>query len=568
MNGRYDLFDQFYSIISDWKGQLPNLLDTFRKEEIECFLVDSIELMGEDVGDNRGKLIIEFVTRTGYRDKPDIDEKGKSLLYRTTPIHHATRLLCLQEHTIIRELFKLFDRFDLNFTDKTGCTHFHVACKFGCNDFVEKFLELGQDPNILEYSKGNSTLHYAMQYGHKSVAESLLRSGANPNLANSDGSTPLHILCMRGTDDELVELFFKINIELRQLVQVNVRDIYGNTPLHCTLMRGVNKRAVELLLRNAADPNLADKDRLTFLHIICKKKYEQDKLSKMLFEISNEMHQSVQVDAKNNDGQTPLHLALYTSKKKMIKLLLRKGAIPNLADQEKLTPLQWTVKKLKPQVIDVLLHYGADLSSFVFPAVGDFVCRWGLWHSDINFKLRLASDLLVIMSSLEKRGYELKRNDALTIMRLFAFYGFFKKSMDIQKCWHNNNELTSKVKKLMIKPNLSLYDLIHLRPEKAAKLLSYKDYFEFACSERFCNIPKSYRETYVLHMCEKLSRRFFRRWALDSFLELTRYRLPILCCDIIINNLKNEDLHRICLAASGQSSWWPFISIFVELCKS
>ncbi|KAL7305598.1 hypothetical protein TKK_0002328 [Trichogramma kaykai] len=57
----------------------------------------------------------------------------------------------------------------------------------------------------------------------------------------------------------------------------------------------------------------------------------------------------------------------------------------------------------------------------------------------------------------------------------------------------------------------------------------------------------------VKHLCEKLSRRFFRRYALDSFLDLTRYQLPILCCEMILDeSLINKDLYHICLAAAGQ----------------
>ncbi|KAL7295211.1 hypothetical protein TKK_0011517 [Trichogramma kaykai] len=35
-----------------------------------------------------------------------------------------------------------------------GCTHFHVACEYGLEDVVQKFLELGQDPNLLVQKTG------------------------------------------------------------------------------------------------------------------------------------------------------------------------------------------------------------------------------------------------------------------------------------------------------------------------------------------------------------------------------------------------------------------------------
>ncbi|CAB0029713.1 unnamed protein product [Trichogramma brassicae] len=390
--------------------------------------------------------IIEFVISTGYKDVPDFNEDGKPSSRRTTAMHHAARYNYYYDN-IVSDLFQIYDRFDVNYTDERGLTHFHIACEYGLDDVVKKFLELGQDPNIIERKRGDTPLHLALSQDEIEVAKLLLESGANPNLANIDLLTPLHVLCKDCYDDyEMVELFFEINDEVNQLVQVDALDTFGRTPL------------------------------------------------------------------------------------------------------------QWAVARIAPNTVDVLLDRGADMSSFVFPNQSYFgeEIEPHLAEVSLNFKLRLASGALAVAESLEKRGYELVRSDALKIMTLFSKYGWFEKSADYDEYWYDDEEFVSEAKKIMMNPSLCLYDLIRLRPKEATKLLTYKDCSGFRHSDKLSKLPEKHKEACATHLLEKLPRRFFQRWALDPFLELTRYELPILCCEIIIEQLKNEDLWHICLTTAGK----------------
>ncbi|CAB0028595.1 unnamed protein product [Trichogramma brassicae] len=145
---RYAFLDRLFALLTDWvdwKGPLPNLRDSFSPEEIEYLLTDSTENYATREEDRyKAELIIEFVIKSGYKDEPEVDEDGKPLLGRTTAVHYA--LAC--GSGIVRDLFKIYDRLDVNYVDcKSGLTHFHVACLCGLYDVVEGFLERGQDPN-------------------------------------------------------------------------------------------------------------------------------------------------------------------------------------------------------------------------------------------------------------------------------------------------------------------------------------------------------------------------------------------------------------------------------------
>ncbi|KAL7293279.1 hypothetical protein TKK_0013056 [Trichogramma kaykai] len=414
-------------LIKYWKGRLPDLRDILRKEEIDNLLLESSNF------NIPAERFIKFVARSGYKDEPDVDERGKPILRRVTPLHRVT---ACDWYKVEESLFQIYRRFDVNYTDEDGWSHFHVACQFGLRDVVGKFLELGLDPNYLWTRTGDSPLHLSLDKGHKEVTRLLLESGAYPNSSNANGFTPLHIMCQKNDDDEdLAKLFFKINDDKNQLVLV---------------------------------------------------------------------------DAVDNSGRTPLQLA---------------------------------VANLLPYMVNVLLDHGADLSKFVFPDESLFARRYQS-RLYASFVFIPVSHALAVVECLEKRGYELYRNDALTIIKFFAKIRLFCKTEDLKESCHNDKMLSVEAKNHMVTQNISLYDVLHhLRPEKAAKLLSRYEYD---------GLPFSHsHETWSVYVCEIMSRGFFRRWALDSLWELTRYQLPILCYEKIIEHLKSEDLFYICLAVNG-----------------
>uniref|UniRef100_A0ABD2WKE3 PRANC domain-containing protein n=1 Tax=Trichogramma kaykai TaxID=54128 RepID=A0ABD2WKE3_9HYME len=535
---------------------------------------------------NQGKRIIEFVAASGYKDEPELDENGKPVLRRTTAVHHATSL---DYH-----LFKIYNRFDINYVDEDGYTHFHAACKYNRYDIVEEFLKLGQDPDCLPREPNtnsvDSPLHFALKSSYlvgaqKKVIELLLKSGADPNSPDKEGSTPLHVIyhCNR----RLIKTFFEIIDANHLSIQIDAKDRLGRTVLHLALADKCEETA-ELLLTRGADPNAAMMDGSTPLHIICQQRYDIYR-ARFFFKISDDRGQVLQVNAVNDLGQTPLHLAIKYNIRSLTKVLLRIGANSNLADGDGstplhtickqgsddqsatflkmflrindaiqqtlqvdrrdkcgMTPLQWAVAYISPNTVDILLDRGADLSNFVFPTERYFAARWDTGESNLNIG---TSGALAVVEHLEKRGYELDRSDALTIMKVFYKHGSLNTWKNFEEMC-NNKCFVESAKELMIKPSksLSLYDFIRLPLEEAMrrKLITYTDYFEFESS----NLIKSFSLRRELSSCLRVAvaGQFVRQWALEIFMLLTRYQLPILCCDNIIEQLTSGDLLKVCVA--------------------
>ncbi|CAB0033845.1 unnamed protein product [Trichogramma brassicae] len=213
---------------------------------------------------------------------------------RTMPHSNSSSSRCSWSRTTMSDLLEIYGRFAVNYIDGfSKRTHFHVACEYECYDAVEKFLDFWQDPNCLEEKS------------------------------------------------DFVESFFKIIEEQNQAVQVDAQNNLGNTPLHSALWFE-NAKLAELLLKSGADPNLANRKKVTPLHIIGMRGGSSkcgDKVLKKFFEINGELNQTLQINVQDNLGNTPLHYALMEGHWDVSELFLKRGADPNLTNKQGSTPL-------------------------------------------------------------------------------------------------------------------------------------------------------------------------------------------------------------------------------------
>ncbi|CAB0029347.1 unnamed protein product [Trichogramma brassicae] len=659
---RREFIRDIHLLIENKKTGIAVLRGLFKNSEIEILLSDSIYFMKKS--NNPGKTFLDFVSRSGYNDEPKVDEDGEPLSHRTTALHVAARQSYISDN-VLRKFFTIYNKFNVNYTDESDLTHFHVACERGFLDVIQKFLELGLDTNrvaretgipplnlalinaerdvvellltkgadpylankegrsslhiiclsgdsddlatmLFEHSHekyhpmqldsrdklGNTPLHFAVMNNRRRMIEFLLRSGADPNSANEEESTALHIISKRDEDDDSMHRFFEINDDIQATIQVNAPDKFGNTPLHLAISRG-HRALTELLLRRESDPNLPNEEGSTALHMICKRD-KDDGFVERFFEIIGEFEKTVEIDAVDKLGNSPLHLALRFNNNQVAELLIKTGADPTVANEEGLTPLhiiceryhddglidrffkiieevklsvqvdvvdksgrtplQLAVMNVLPSAVEVLLNRGADhLLIFVFLSER---FRPSLCQNKIVLQLRVVSGLLVIVKHLERRGYELDSREAMTIMSSFADYGLFESLSDDFKQRLNSDEtFQSRMKEIKMGAELSVYDVIRLSPKQAAKLVTYEDYSKLARSHNWRNLPQmELVKVCIAHLCEKMSRGFFRRCARDPMGVLLHHRLPDLCCDKINDYLRNEDLYKICLLNTDQSS--------------
>uniref|UniRef100_A0ABD2XDP9 Uncharacterized protein n=1 Tax=Trichogramma kaykai TaxID=54128 RepID=A0ABD2XDP9_9HYME len=277
-------------------------------------------------------------------------------------------------------------------------------------DDIHKMVEVNAQDKT-----GDTPLRLAVKYNRtygsfdfQRMVSLLLRRSADSNLANTEGSTPLHAICQKD-NRVMLEYFLDINDEIQQTVHINDQDKNGNTPLHLALQADCKEMA-EYMLGKGVDPNLVNARGFTALRGLCNDRRDRHVLAKMFFKICKAKDQLVQVDARDELGLTPLQLA---------------------------------VANISLKTIDVFLKRGADLSSFVLLTIDHF-CKVFNPDSIFNFKSNLASSVIELVELPEKKRYELERKEALTIMALFAKYGLFQKSEDLEKRWYDEVRETSK----------------------------------------------------------------------------------------------------------------------------
>lgn len=179
---------------------------------------------------------------------------------------------------------------DLNIVDSNKNSALHYASQFRQPRMVEVLLNAGANPNLPDrwmqtpltmtacwndwdiYSQliahqadihlatphGGTALHYAAGHGNLPVVKSLIAQGADVNsTVKLSGRTPLSVACREWAHSYIVEPLIAAGAD------VNAQDKDGRTALHHSLDPLLNFPLVEVLLKNGADPTLADNQGTT-----------------------------------------------------------------------------------------------------------------------------------------------------------------------------------------------------------------------------------------------------------------------------------------------------------------
>lgn len=136
-------------------------------------------------------------------------------------------------------------------------------------------------------------------------------------------------------------------------------------PIHDAAREG-NAVLVEQLLARGVDVNVQDETRNTALH---------HAVAEAQLDVVNVLlkHAKLDINARNNAGETPLHLAGSKGRQKIAALLIDHGAEINAVDNRQYTPLCAAAFEGRPETIKVLLAKGADVQGIPDDYEGDYM---------------------------------------------------------------------------------------------------------------------------------------------------------------------------------------------------
>jgi len=272
-----------------------------------------------------------------------------------SPLHAAVRWNAVNSIS-----FLVSSGMDINANSLNGNTPLHDAIILNQPEIESLLIKLGANLESRNID-GNTPLMEAIKCETLSSAEILVANGADTSCRNTEGNTPLHIAV--ATDQ--IDI---VNILLKTNVSIHARNTRDRTPFQTAL--SISPKMVSALLDNNRI-FIPDDYGNSVLHIALKERTSNEMIKVIV-------KQGPKIDAIDNNGKTPLRLAIDWELWEAAKIFADSGANPFIVAADSKSPVEVAFAKgevgikavfsgkaisAKDSSGNTILHYAARLGS-------------------------------------------------------------------------------------------------------------------------------------------------------------------------------------------------------------
>ncbi|KAF5281783.1 hypothetical protein FQR65_LT14530 [Abscondita terminalis] len=274
------------------------------------------------------KIMLDVIAKVEDLDKRSKDDE--TALYLSIQSHYDLARIILEHGAT-------------DFTGKDGNTCLHYVAENGVVDLTKLLVDKMIKVDCVN-DEGNTPLMLAIKHEQKEVVQLLLERGADVRLLNNDGNSCIHLAS--STSEQLALIVDKGD--------VNGKNNSGQTPLLIAISGGHTEN-VTILLEKGANVFAEDIGGNTCLHLAAACG-DDDALMQTL------LTKGLDVNKKNNDGDSCLQVAIENSSTKVVKMLLGMGGDPTTVSSSGRTSLLCAIENGDEELWTQLLSQNVDVN--------------------------------------------------------------------------------------------------------------------------------------------------------------------------------------------------------------
>ena len=312
---------------TDWFGSIPLLyacwgghLDVVRML-ISEFKADPQAQLHWAVTEGNSDVVLMLITEFGC-DANARNSRDETVLH----------VACIEGNLTLARTLIINHNAAINARNENNDTPLHLAAKKGNNDIALMLItEFGCNTGARNF-KGETVLHMACEGGSLTLVRTLIvNHNADINAQNEDKDTPLHLAVKESYNDIAFMLITEFGCN------TNARNT--NAVLHIACEDGRLALVRTLIVNHNADVNAQNEDKDTPLHLAVKEGYND-----IAFMLITEF--GCNTNARNTNGETVLHMACEGGSLTLVRtLIVNHNADINAQNANKNTPLHLAVKR-------------------------------------------------------------------------------------------------------------------------------------------------------------------------------------------------------------------------------